>query len=64
MCEKRRRGRRVIIEIYIADCIIFKFQYTKIRVQEERRRRRRVAENVRNSRLGIIEILGFQSNRD
>ena len=41
-----------------------KFYYTETSVHDERRKRGRVAENVRDSRLGIIEILGFQSNRD
>ena len=51
--QKLRVRRATIGGIRIQESI------DKTRVHEERRRRRRVAENVRDSRLRIREILGL-----
>ena len=57
--EKMRVCRATIGGIRIQESI----EGSEIRV-DEKRRRERVTENVRDSRLGIRKILGFQSNRD
>ena len=58
--EKMRVRHATIGGIRIKESI----EGSEIRVHEERRTRGRVAANIRDSRLRIIEILWFQSNRD